>query len=78
MRDDASRINPAYIDRIERILTALDDAADPNDMDFPGFRLHRLRGNRRGYWSVRVNQNWRITFRFYDDEAVDVDLEDYH
>ena len=77
-RDDASRLNPNQVDRINRILTALDDAASPDDMDFPGFRLHPLRGNQRGFWSVRVSRNWRITFRFYDAEAVGVNLEDYH
>jgi len=70
-RYDASRLSPAFIARINRILTALDDAADPEDMDFPGFRLHLLRGNQRGFWSVRVSRNWRITFRFHDGAAVD-------
>jgi proteic killer suppression protein len=47
-------------------------------MDRPGHRLHQLSGNRRGTWSVRVSGNWRITFRFHSEEAVDIDLEDYH
>ena len=47
-------------------------------MDLPGFRLHPLKGDRRGQWSVRVSGNWRIGFRFVDGEAVDVDLVDYH
>ena len=47
-------------------------------MDLPGLRLHQLTGDRRGVWSVRVTGNWRITFRFFDGEAVDIDFEDYH
>ncbi len=44
----------------------------------PGFRLHPLKGDRAGQWSVRVSGNWRVVFRFEDGEAVDVDLVDYH
>ncbi len=47
-------------------------------MDQPGFRLHPLRGDQRGAWSVRVSGNWRIVFRFDAGKAVDVDLIDYH
>ena len=47
-------------------------------MDLPGLQLHRLTGNRRGTWAVRVSGNWRPTFRFEDGEAVYVNLEDYH
>ena len=50
----------------------------PADMDLPGYRLHRLRADRAGYWSVRVSGNWRLIFRFERGEAVDVDLIDYH
>ena len=46
--------------------------------DAPGFRLHPLKGDRTGEWSVRVSGNWRVVFRFEDGEAVDVDLVDYH
>jgi proteic killer suppression protein len=47
-------------------------------MDLPGFRLHLLRGDLAGYWSVTVRANWRIIFRFEDSDAADVDLVDYH
>lgn len=47
-------------------------------MDLPGLRLHRLKGDRRRLWSVRVSGNWRIVFRFDASQAVDVDLIDYH
>ena len=47
-------------------------------MDIPCYRLHPLKGDRKGQWSVRVSGNWRVTFRFLNGEAVDVDLVDYH
>ena len=77
-RDDA-RALPAYlVNRIERILDDLACATGPHDMDRPAYRLHPLKGDRRGQWSVRVTGNWRIVFRFVDGEAVDIDLVDYH
>ena len=77
-RDDARRLNPAQVRRIRRILTDLDVARSPRNMDAPEYRLHPLKDDRRGRWSVRVSGNWRIVFRFEDFEAVDVDLIDYH
>ena len=47
-------------------------------MDIPGFRLHPLKGRKRGYHAVSVSGNWRVTFRFEDGNAVDVDYLDYH
>ena len=47
-------------------------------MELPGYRLHPLKGDRRGQWSVNVSGNWRIVFRFVDGESVDADLIDYH
>ena len=75
---DARRLNTDHVARIERILSDLDSAESAHDMDHPGYRLHRLKGDRRGLWSVRVSGNWRIVFRFVAAEAVDVDLIDYH
>ena len=68
----------SLVPRIRRILGNLDAAAQPTDLDIPGYRLHALRGSRAGHWSVRVSGNWRIVFRFDKGEAVDVDLVDYH
>ncbi len=59
-------------------LTALDTALTIDDMDLPGFRLHRLRGEFAGRWSVAVSGNWRLTFEFQDGNATIVDYEDYH
>ena len=47
-------------------------------MDLPGYRFHGLKGNRKGYYAVYVSGNWRLTFRFDGDSAIDVGLEDYH
>ena len=59
-------------------MTELAAAQSAQDMELPGYRLHPLKGDRRGQWSVRVSGNWRIVFRFVEGEAVDVDLIDYH
>ncbi len=63
---------------LRRILFRLQEATHPGSADAPGFRLHPLKGDRAGQWSVRVSGNWRVVFRFEDGEAVDVDLIDYH
>ena len=77
-RDDARLLNPGHVERIRRVLSDLDCARGPRDLDWPGYRLHPMRGDLRGCWSLRVSANWRIIFRFVDGEAVDVDLMDYH
>ena len=77
-RGEAQALNPDYRSKARRVLTALEGASSVNEVHLPGFRLHPLRGNRRGQWSVRVSGNWRIVFRFQDGEAVDIDLIDYH
>lgn len=71
-------IRPEHAVRLKDILFRLHFAAKAQDMDFPGARLHPLKGNRAGYWSVWVSGNWRITFRFENEHAWDVDYEDYH
>ena len=60
------------------ILTRLNACAAPGDMDLPGFRLHRLKGEYAGIWAVTVRANWRVIFRFKDCHAVDVDYLDHH
>ena len=75
---DRRRIPPEFADKIERILARLDIASQPSDMDLPGYRLHSLRGELSGFWSVRISGNWRIVFRFDGSNVRDVDLVDYH
>ena len=77
-RGDASRLPADKLTRIEDIMAALDVATEPAALDRPSFRLHQLKGNRSGQWSITVRANWRITFRFEGTNVVDVDLEDYH
>lgn len=64
--------------RLRLQLAALDTAGTIEDMDVPGFRLHPLRGQLSGRWSVMVNGNWRLTFEFRDGDAYVLDYEDYH
>ena len=75
---DRRRVSPTHVARVERILARLDEATGPSGMDLPGFRLHPLKGDLTGYWSVAVSANWRIVFRFEGANARDVDLVDYH
>ncbi len=76
--DVPSGVSPNHVNKIKRILARLEAANGPADMKIPGFNLHRLKGERKEYWSVRVSGNWRIIFRFNDDRACDIDLVDYH
>lgn len=64
--------------RIARILRALEAASRPEDMNLPGYRFHGLVGRDKGRYSVRVTGNWRITFGWDNEDAIDIDLEDYH
>ncbi len=75
---DRSRLTPEHVEKIENILARLDAAVAVEDMDLPGFRLHALKGDLRGFWSITVRANWRIIFRFENGTAFDVDLIDYH
>lgn len=64
--------------RLRFQLAALDTAQTIEDMDIPGFRLHPLKGDMKGRWSIMVNGNWRITFEFKDGNAYILNYEDYH
>ena len=73
-QDDARRVGADRLDRLRLILSALDQAGEVQDMNQPTFRLHQLKGNRKGAWAVTVRAN----FLFEGGDAYDVDLEDYH
>ena len=77
-RGDARRLPPEHREAVLDILARLNASAAPDDMNLPGFRLHRLKGDLAGFWAVTVRANWRIVFRFEDGHAVDVDYLDYH
>ena len=74
----ASGVQAVYATRITLMLDAIDAAEQVKELDLPGFRLHRLKGDKRNLWSVRVSANWRITFEFENGDAYILDLEDYH
>jgi len=73
-----SGIQPAHEPRLRLQLIALDTAVRLEDMDLPGFRLHPLKGPRKGLWAISVSGHWRLTFRFADGNAYIVNYEDYH
>lgn len=71
-------IQPTHRRRLRLQLAAFDTAIQIEDMDIPGFRLHPLKGERKGLWSISVSGNWRITFEFRDGNAYVLNYEDYH
>ena len=76
-QDDPSGVNPEHVARLSNILATLHAAPTVAHMDLPGFRLHALKGELKGFWAVTVRANWRVIFRF-DAGAEDVDYVDYH
>lgn len=77
-KNDRSGIRLDLVDKAQKILSALEAADSLEDMALPMFRFHPLTGDRRGTYSVTVKANWRVTFRFHQGAAYDVNLEDYH
>ena len=73
-----AKVAAGHVEKLARILSALDRSSGPEGMDLPGFRLHPLKGRLKGLYGVSVSGNWRVTFRFEDGQAVDVDYVDYH
>lgn len=76
--DDRRKLSAAQVEKIKRILARLDEVTDIKHMALPGFGLHPLKGDLKGFWAVSVSGNWRIIFRFDNGSAYDVDLVDYH
>ena len=77
-RGDASGVRTDQVTRMSDVLAHLDAAQKPSDLALPGYRLHPLKGDYKGWWSVTISGNWRIIFRFEDGDAFDVDVVDYH
>lgn len=71
-------IQQGHAQKLRMQLAALDTAQVIEDLDIPGYRLHPLKGNRKGIWSITVNGNWRITFEFKEGNVFIVNYEDYH
>jgi len=71
-------IQPKHSQRLRRLLTALNVASQPGDMNAPGNNLHQLSGDLKGHWAVNVSGNWRLTFAFEGEDVVLADYHDYH
>ena len=71
-------IQPEHAPKLGRMLDRLDASTSPQDMNLPGYRLHPLKGDKQDIWSVTVNGNWRMTFKFEGQDAYLIDYQDYH
>ena len=71
-------INPQHADRLEKILDRLNAANEIKDMNYPGSNLHKLTGDKKDQYAVKVSGNWRVFFKFIDGDAYVVDYDDYH
>lgn len=71
-------IQKKHENKLRLILSNLDQSETPDDMDLPGLHMHRLKGDKKDVWSVRVSGNWRITYRFIGKDVELVNYEDYH
>jgi toxin HigB-1 len=76
--DDPRGVMREHTVKLRDILARLDAATTVADLDLPGFRLHPLKGELKGFWAVTVRANWRLIFRFAEGDALDIDYADYH
>jgi proteic killer suppression protein len=76
--DDPRGVIAEHVVKLRDILARLDAASTVADMDLPGFRLHPLKGEFKGFWAVTVRANWRVIFRLVEGDALEVDYVDYH
>ena len=78
-RDGSKKgVQAAHIPKLLRILSLLDVAQSPEDLAIPSFQTHPLKGDLAGHWSIWVNGNWRVAFRFLESDVELVDYQDYH
>ena len=75
---DSSGLRPDWVSKIGRLMDALDLARKPQELAMTGVGFHALRGDLKGRYAMAVSRNWRLTFGWHGEDAVDVDLEDYH
>lgn len=75
---DCAGIQTKHRERLRMQLAALNTAEVISDLDLPGYRLHKLKGDRKDYWSITVNANWRLTFEFINGDVYVINYEDYH
>ena len=77
-KGDASKLPADHLVRIQNVLTRLDVAKKPEELNVPGYDYHQLKGNLKDFYSVKVKNNFKIIFRFFGEDAADVDYLDYH
>ena len=77
-KGEASGIRPDWLPKVKRLLSALNVAVSPEELNLPSYAWHKLKGNRSDTYSVLVSRNWRITFKWDENGPFDVNLEDYH
>jgi toxin HigB-1 len=77
-RGETKGIPKEFAKKIRIRLEVIDAASVIDDIRLPGYALHELVGDRKGTWSIKISGNWRITFKFEDGNAYEVNLEDYH
>jgi len=75
---DTTRIQSDHIKKLRLLLANLNAATKLENMNLPGLGLHKLQGNMKDFWSIKINGNWRLIFRFSNGDAYDVDYLDYH
>jgi toxin HigB-1 len=76
--DNPKGVNAEHIRKLKQILALLDAANSVDGLDVQSFRLHALKGDLKGLWSITVRANWRVIFKFENGNASVVDLVDYH
>jgi proteic killer suppression protein len=77
--DEARGVARQHAAKLRAMLTAIEEAANVAELNtVPGWRLHPLKGDRRGVWSLKLTRNYRLTFRVANAMVSDLDLEDYH
>ena len=74
----SKHITSDFAPKLLRQMDAINEADESEQLNFPGYDLHELKGERGGTWSMKVNKNWRLTFKFKSGNVFDLDLEDYH
>lgn len=77
-KGDTSKLQPQHVSKIRLILTRLDAATTPEELNVPGYSLHQLKGDLKAFWSVKVDKNYRIIFKIENENIRDVDYIDYH
>ena len=77
-KGDASKLQPQHVSKIRLILTRLDAASTPEELNVPGYSLHQLKGDLKAFWSIKVDKNYRIIFRVENKNTQDIDYIDYH